>query len=153
MIKPWIFEFFGAPREFDERFDAAQSRRYFDAYLDLWASAEPAGFEGIFFSEHHFGAAYSPAPIAGDQRGLGGFRLLNSDIFGDANKAVELGVMLRDAVEQCARDLDRRQLALVVRSAELGGGHEGDVHRRLLSGERDRPVLAAVALLRRVLGL
>jgi alkanesulfonate monooxygenase SsuD/methylene tetrahydromethanopterin reductase-like flavin-dependent oxidoreductase (luciferase family) len=25
-------------------------------------SAEPAGFEGIFFSEHHFGAAYSPAP-------------------------------------------------------------------------------------------
>ena len=62
MIKPWIFEFFGAPREFDERFDAAQSRRYYDAYLDFWASAEPAGFEGIFFSEHHFGAAYSPAP-------------------------------------------------------------------------------------------
>ncbi len=62
MIKPWIFEFFGAPREFDDRFDASRSQRYFDAYLDLWASAEPAGFEGIFFSEHHFGAAYSPAP-------------------------------------------------------------------------------------------
>ena len=62
MIKPWIFEFFGAPGEFHERFDAAGSLRYFDAYLDLWASAEPAGFEGIFFSEHHFGAAYSPAP-------------------------------------------------------------------------------------------
>ena len=62
MIKPWIFEFFGAPGEFHERFDASRSLHYFDAYLDLWASAEPAGFEGIFFSEHHFGAAYSPAP-------------------------------------------------------------------------------------------
>ena len=62
MIKPWIFEFFGAPHAFDARFDAAASHGYFDAYLDLWASAEPAGFEGIFFSEHHFGAAYSPAP-------------------------------------------------------------------------------------------
>jgi alkanesulfonate monooxygenase SsuD/methylene tetrahydromethanopterin reductase-like flavin-dependent oxidoreductase (luciferase family) len=62
VIKPWIFEFFGAPHELHERFDASKSARYFDAYLDLWASAEPAGFEGIFFSEHHFGAAYSPAP-------------------------------------------------------------------------------------------
>src|SRR5215831_21340966 len=62
MIKPWIFEFFGTPVEFRERFDPAGSLRYFDAYLDLWASAEPAGFEGIFFSEHHFGAGYSPAP-------------------------------------------------------------------------------------------
>ncbi len=62
MIKPWIFEFFGAPHELHDRFDPATSARYFDAYLDLWASAEPAGFEGIFFSEHHFGAAYSPAP-------------------------------------------------------------------------------------------
>ncbi|HEY2870748.1 MAG TPA: LLM class flavin-dependent oxidoreductase [Reyranella sp.] len=62
MIKPWIFEFFGAPAEFYERFDASRSLKYFEAYLDLWASAEPAGFEGIFFSEHHFGAGYSPAP-------------------------------------------------------------------------------------------
>jgi alkanesulfonate monooxygenase SsuD/methylene tetrahydromethanopterin reductase-like flavin-dependent oxidoreductase (luciferase family) len=62
MIKPWIFEFFAAPRELFEQFDPQVSQRYFDAYLDLWASAEPAGFEGIFFSEHHFGSAYSPAP-------------------------------------------------------------------------------------------
>ncbi len=27
-----------------------------------WTSAEAAGFEGIFFSEHHFGASYSPSP-------------------------------------------------------------------------------------------
>jgi alkanesulfonate monooxygenase SsuD/methylene tetrahydromethanopterin reductase-like flavin-dependent oxidoreductase (luciferase family) len=76
MIKPWIFEFFGAPVEFHETFDASRSLAYFEAYLDLWTSAEPAGFEGIFFSEHHFGAAYSPAPnlliasIAGRTRRL-----------------------------------------------------------------------------------
>ena len=62
MIKPWIFEFFGVPAELHERFDASRSLSYFEAYLDMWASAEPAGFEGIFFSEHHFGAGYSPAP-------------------------------------------------------------------------------------------
>lgn len=62
MIKPWIFEFFAAPGELHGRFDASHSLSYFNAYLGLWASAEPAGFEGIFFSEHHFGAAYSPAP-------------------------------------------------------------------------------------------
>lgn len=62
MIKPWVFEFFAAPRALNETFEVATSQRYFDAYLDLWASAEPAGFEGIFFSEHHFGSAYSPAP-------------------------------------------------------------------------------------------
>jgi alkanesulfonate monooxygenase SsuD/methylene tetrahydromethanopterin reductase-like flavin-dependent oxidoreductase (luciferase family) len=62
MIKPWIFEFFAAPRELADRFEPQISQRYFDAYLDLWASAEPAGFEGIFFSEHHFGMTYSPSP-------------------------------------------------------------------------------------------
>jgi alkanesulfonate monooxygenase SsuD/methylene tetrahydromethanopterin reductase-like flavin-dependent oxidoreductase (luciferase family) len=62
MIKPWIFEFFATPDKLAERFDPAESQRYFNAYLDLWASAEPAGFEGIFFSEHHFGASYSPSP-------------------------------------------------------------------------------------------
>ena len=62
MIKPWIFEFFPTPAELAQRFDPAASQRYFNAYLDLWASAEPAGFEGIFFSEHHFGASYSPSP-------------------------------------------------------------------------------------------
>jgi alkanesulfonate monooxygenase SsuD/methylene tetrahydromethanopterin reductase-like flavin-dependent oxidoreductase (luciferase family) len=62
MIKPWIFEFFATPPELTERFDAAASQRYFAAYLDLWASAEGLGFEGIFFSEHHFGASYSPSP-------------------------------------------------------------------------------------------
>jgi alkanesulfonate monooxygenase SsuD/methylene tetrahydromethanopterin reductase-like flavin-dependent oxidoreductase (luciferase family) len=62
MIKSWIFEFFATPPELIARFDPDASLRYFNAYLDLWASAEAAGFDGIFFSEHHFGAAYSPSP-------------------------------------------------------------------------------------------
>jgi alkanesulfonate monooxygenase SsuD/methylene tetrahydromethanopterin reductase-like flavin-dependent oxidoreductase (luciferase family) len=62
MIKSWIFEFFATPAKLAERFDPAESQRHFNAYLDLWASAEPAGFDGIFFSEHHFGASYSPSP-------------------------------------------------------------------------------------------
>jgi len=62
MIKSWVFEFFATPHALLERFDPSESQRYFNAYLDLWASAEPAGFDGIFFSEHHFGASYSPSP-------------------------------------------------------------------------------------------
>jgi len=62
MIKPWIFEFFRSPQALAQHFDPDASQRYFNAYLELWASAEPAGFEGIFFSEHHFGISYSPAP-------------------------------------------------------------------------------------------
>ena len=57
MIKSWVFELFVPPAELAQRFDPAVSQRHFNAYLDLWASAEPAGFDGIFFSEHHFGAS------------------------------------------------------------------------------------------------
>src|SRR5689334_19108532 len=61
MIKSWIFEFFpGLPE--GQPFDPVASQRHFNDYLDLWASAERAGFDGIFFSEHHFGGGYSPAP-------------------------------------------------------------------------------------------
>ena len=58
MIKPWIFEFF------PELKDAAPEAvsKHFSKYLDLWARDEALGFEGIFFSEHHFGNAYSPSP-------------------------------------------------------------------------------------------
>lgn len=62
MIKPWVFEFFPAPREESVVSDPQRSLAYFNRYLDLWPRAEPLGFEGIFFSEHHFGVAYSPAP-------------------------------------------------------------------------------------------
>ena len=60
-VKPWVFEFFpelkGSPAE-----AAAGGPRYFQQYLDLWTEDEALGFEGIFFSEHHFGYSYSPSP-------------------------------------------------------------------------------------------
>jgi alkanesulfonate monooxygenase SsuD/methylene tetrahydromethanopterin reductase-like flavin-dependent oxidoreductase (luciferase family) len=62
VIKPWIFEFFPAPREPGATDDPQRSADYFSWYLNLWPRAEPLGFEGIFFSEHHFGHAYSPCP-------------------------------------------------------------------------------------------
>jgi len=62
MIRSWIFEFFATPQAPTEQFDPVASQAYFNAYLDLWTSAESCGFDGIFFSEHHFGAGYSPAP-------------------------------------------------------------------------------------------
>jgi alkanesulfonate monooxygenase SsuD/methylene tetrahydromethanopterin reductase-like flavin-dependent oxidoreductase (luciferase family) len=62
VIKPWIFEFFPAPREPGATDDPVRSADHFNWYLDLWPRAEPLGYEGIFFSEHHFGPAYSPSP-------------------------------------------------------------------------------------------
>lgn len=62
MIKSWVFELFPAPQALKDEFDPMDSQRFFEDFLDLWASAEPAGFDGIFFSEHHFGNTYSPAP-------------------------------------------------------------------------------------------
>lgn len=62
MIKPWVFEFLpelGGPSvEPDPRDVSALIARY----LDLWVQDEALGFEGIFFSEHHFGRSYSPSP-------------------------------------------------------------------------------------------
>lgn len=62
MIKPWLFEFLpelgGPSAEPDPRDVAA----LFARYLDLWVRDESLGFEGIFFSEHHFGRSYSASP-------------------------------------------------------------------------------------------
>jgi alkanesulfonate monooxygenase SsuD/methylene tetrahydromethanopterin reductase-like flavin-dependent oxidoreductase (luciferase family) len=62
VITPWVFEFFPAPFELAECLDPQRSAKHFNAFLDLWALAEPLGFEGLFLSEHHFGVAYSPSP-------------------------------------------------------------------------------------------
>jgi alkanesulfonate monooxygenase SsuD/methylene tetrahydromethanopterin reductase-like flavin-dependent oxidoreductase (luciferase family) len=62
MIKPWIFEFLpelGGPSVEPDPRDVAS---LFARYLDLWMRDEALGFEGIFFSEHHFGRSYSPSP-------------------------------------------------------------------------------------------
>ncbi len=59
MTTPWIFEFFhslpGEP-------SPIEVQEHLQWYLGLWQRAEERGFHGIFFSEHHFGAAYSPSP-------------------------------------------------------------------------------------------
>jgi alkanesulfonate monooxygenase SsuD/methylene tetrahydromethanopterin reductase-like flavin-dependent oxidoreductase (luciferase family) len=62
MIKPWLFEFF--PELGDEARDPAPAEMadYATRYLDLWARDEALGFEGIFFSEHHFGGSFSASP-------------------------------------------------------------------------------------------
>lgn len=62
MIKPWLFEFFHELRDPAERADPANITAHFRFHEDLWVDCERLGFEGIFFSEHHFGGAYSPSP-------------------------------------------------------------------------------------------
>ena len=62
MIKPWIFEFFPVAGNPAADPEPAAVAAHFAGYLDLWQRAEALGFEGIFFSEHHFGPAYSPSP-------------------------------------------------------------------------------------------
>jgi alkanesulfonate monooxygenase SsuD/methylene tetrahydromethanopterin reductase-like flavin-dependent oxidoreductase (luciferase family) len=62
MIKPWVFEFLpelGGPSVEPDPCDVTA---LFARYLDLWARDETLGFEGIFFSEHHFGRSYSASP-------------------------------------------------------------------------------------------
>jgi alkanesulfonate monooxygenase SsuD/methylene tetrahydromethanopterin reductase-like flavin-dependent oxidoreductase (luciferase family) len=62
MIKPWIFEFFAAPGGPGVDVTPQAATAHYNWYLDLWQKAEGLGFEGIFFSEHHFGPGYSPSP-------------------------------------------------------------------------------------------
>jgi alkanesulfonate monooxygenase SsuD/methylene tetrahydromethanopterin reductase-like flavin-dependent oxidoreductase (luciferase family) len=64
MIKPWIFEFFGAPAGGgrDQPVGSELTAEHFGWHLDLWRRVEAMGFEGIFFSEHHFGLGFSPSP-------------------------------------------------------------------------------------------
>jgi alkanesulfonate monooxygenase SsuD/methylene tetrahydromethanopterin reductase-like flavin-dependent oxidoreductase (luciferase family) len=57
MIRPWVFEFFPELKD-----GAADAGTYCGRYLDLWKRDEELGFEGIFFSEHHFGGSFSPSP-------------------------------------------------------------------------------------------
>ncbi len=62
MIKPWIFELFGVPGGRGASTPPQVTADYYRWHLDLWRRAEEFGFEGIFFSEHHFGLGYSPSP-------------------------------------------------------------------------------------------
>jgi len=69
MIKPWMFEFFRAPVDDDvlipapvDGVTATEVAAHFADFWQRWLMAEGLGYEGIFFSEHHFGPGYSPAP-------------------------------------------------------------------------------------------
>ncbi len=69
MVKPWIFEFFRAPTDKGifvpkprANVSPSEVAAEFRAKWDMWTCAEGHGFEGIFFSEHHFGPGYSPSP-------------------------------------------------------------------------------------------
>lgn len=62
MTTTWLFEFMHDLKDPAVRNDPSAVGAHIDFYLDLWASAEARGFDGIMWSEHHFGAAYSPSP-------------------------------------------------------------------------------------------
>jgi alkanesulfonate monooxygenase SsuD/methylene tetrahydromethanopterin reductase-like flavin-dependent oxidoreductase (luciferase family) len=62
MIKPWIFEFLYAPGALGETVAPEVATATFDAGLALWQRMDKLGYEGILFSEHHFGLSYSPSP-------------------------------------------------------------------------------------------
>ncbi|MBX9840300.1 MAG: LLM class flavin-dependent oxidoreductase [Xanthobacteraceae bacterium] len=62
MIRPWVFEFFPELNNEGGGAAAPAAGDYCRRYLDLWKRDEELGFEGIFFSEHHFGGSFSPSP-------------------------------------------------------------------------------------------
>ncbi len=62
MIKPWIFEFMQAPNPSDGTALPGAVTAVFDHGFSFWLEAERLGFEGIFFSEHHFAHSLSPSP-------------------------------------------------------------------------------------------
>jgi alkanesulfonate monooxygenase SsuD/methylene tetrahydromethanopterin reductase-like flavin-dependent oxidoreductase (luciferase family) len=62
MIKPWVFEFFPELTDPSGTVDPKAVAKYFQTYLAIWERDEALGFEGIFFSEHHFGGAYGASP-------------------------------------------------------------------------------------------
>jgi alkanesulfonate monooxygenase SsuD/methylene tetrahydromethanopterin reductase-like flavin-dependent oxidoreductase (luciferase family) len=62
MIKPWMFEFLHAPGAQGGEVPPQTATEVFDKGIALWKRLDALDFEGIFFSEHHFGLSYSPSP-------------------------------------------------------------------------------------------
>src|SRR5215510_8602545 len=62
MIRSWVFEFFPELTDEDASTPGRAIPTYFQGYLALWERAEALGFDGIFFSEHHFGGSFSSSP-------------------------------------------------------------------------------------------
>ncbi|MEJ2867281.1 LLM class flavin-dependent oxidoreductase [Actinomycetospora sp. OC33-EN08] len=62
MVKSWLFEIFSYPYDPDPaKFDPQLCKELYDWKLDSWVAAEDLGFDGVFFSEHHF-TPYSISP-------------------------------------------------------------------------------------------
>ncbi len=62
MVKTWLFDIFNYPASGDPRvFDHEGCQRLYDWHMESWIAAERAGFEGLFFSEHHY-TPYSVSP-------------------------------------------------------------------------------------------
>ncbi|WOX07010.1 LLM class flavin-dependent oxidoreductase [Microbulbifer pacificus] len=63
MIKVWSFEFNQVPgKALPDYYNQNLVQKTFDNNLNLLASLESVGFEGVFFSEHHFINSMSPCP-------------------------------------------------------------------------------------------
>lgn len=62
MVKTWLFDIFNYPFSVDPNaFDHEATQELYDWHMDSWIAAEEAGFEGLFFSEHHY-TPYSVSP-------------------------------------------------------------------------------------------
>lgn len=62
MIKSWIFEFVNAPFGTGEDIVPDAAAAAFERGMSIWTRMDDLGFEGLFFSEHHFGLSFSPSP-------------------------------------------------------------------------------------------
>lgn len=62
MIKTWLFEFVHAAGTPEEVLDGGFASQTYADCFQVWRLAEELGFEGVFFSEHHFQLSYSPSP-------------------------------------------------------------------------------------------
>ncbi|WP_236792182.1 LLM class flavin-dependent oxidoreductase [Amycolatopsis sp. GM8] len=62
VVKSWLFEIFSYPYDPDPaKFDPRLCKELYDWKLESWVAAEELGFDGVFFSEHHF-TPYSISP-------------------------------------------------------------------------------------------
>lgn len=62
MVKSWLFDIFSYPYATTaDGFNPQKCQELFDWHMESWQLAERVGFEGIFFSEHHF-TAYNLSP-------------------------------------------------------------------------------------------
>jgi alkanesulfonate monooxygenase SsuD/methylene tetrahydromethanopterin reductase-like flavin-dependent oxidoreductase (luciferase family) len=62
VVKSWLFDIFNYPYDSrPEGLDPALVQDEYDWHLDAWTRAEELGYDGVFFSEHHF-TAYNMSP-------------------------------------------------------------------------------------------